>query len=400
MRRASVGKDGAMANGHIRQRGKASWELKFDVGSDPATGKRRTHYATVKGTKRDAQRELRRLMGDVDNNTFVEPSKVTLAQFVHRWDVVWAVSSVSPRTHERYLQLLRGHVVSRIGNMPMQKVEPLDLVTLYATLAAEGGKDPRGNPMPLSARSVGHVHRVLHRLFGHAVEWKIRRDNPVAAVSPPRVEAEEVVILDDDKAAHVLKAVQGRAIYPIAALALATGMRRGEIAGLRWCDIDLDRSELKVAQSVEVTRAGLRIKMPKTKHGRRTISLPAWMVATLRTVRRERQEQALVLGIGRVAPEAFVFGNVEGDPCNPDVITRGWIRALDALDIPRVTFHSLRHTHASQLIAAGMDVLTVSRRLGHGSPAITLNVYSHAFERKDTTAAAIIEAAFSWLGTE
>ena len=171
-------------------------------------------------------------------------------------------------------------------------------------------------------------------------------------------------------------------------------MRRGELLALRWSDVDLDGAKLRVEQSLEQTKAGLRFKAPKTKHGRCTISLPGSVVAELRAHWKAQQEQRLKLGQGRGSDDALVFAKWDGTARSPNATTREWTRAMAQLKLPPVTMHALRHTHASQLIASGMDVLTISRRLGHGSPTITLSVYGHLFSNSDDRAAQVVEAAF------
>jgi integrase len=171
-------------------------------------------------------------------------------------------------------------------------------------------------------------------------------------------------------------------------------MRRGEILALRWKDVELDRSRLRVEQSIEQTRAGLRIKAPKTKFGRRTITLPPFLVSDLRAHWKAQQEQRLALGLGKAPAEALVFANADGLPRRPDGLTMEWGRARKALGL-KVSLHAFRHTHASALIASGMDILTISRRLGHSSPTITLSVYGHLFSNTDDRAAQIVQGAFS-----
>jgi integrase len=151
---------------------------------------------------------------------------------------------------------------------------------------------------------------------------------------------------------------------------------------------------------VEQTKAGLRLKAPKTKYGRRTVALPASVVTDLRAHRAAQQTLRLRLGAGRLPDDAFVFPNLDGGLRSPNALTKEWTRATIDLGLPRVSLHALRHTHASQLIASSMDVLTISRRLGHGSPTITLGVYGHLFTNTDDRAAEIIEAAFARTKTE
>lgn len=183
-------------------------------------------------------------------------------------------------------------------------------------------------------------------------------------------------------------------IYPIAAVALGTGARRGEIAALRWSDIDLDAATMRIERPLEQTKAAIRVKCPKTESGYRTVSLPAFVVAALSEHRREQLELRMALGAGALPKDAPVFGTIEGGWPNPYMISDRWRDAVKNRKLPKLTFHSLRHSHASALIAAGLDVVSISRRIGHASPALTLSIYSHMFEDKDDAAAAAIDAAF------
>jgi integrase len=182
-------------------------------------------------------------------------------------------------------------------------------------------------------------------------------------------------------------------LYEIAVVDLATGMRRGELLALRLSDVDLDRATVRIERSLEETREGLRFKAPKTANGKRTISLPTNAVAVLREHRRKLLETRVALGRGKPNADTLLFGEVDGSPRRPDQLSWLWRSACKSLKLPMVSFHALRHTHASALIAAGLDVVLISRRLGHGSPHVTLGVYGHLFKRDDTAAARAIEAA-------
>jgi integrase len=248
----------------------------------------------------------------------------------------------------------------------------------------------------LAARTVGHAHRVLHCALANACSLETINRNPAAAVKPPKVSADEVEILTQTQIAQVLKTLEGVPLYSLVVLAIATGMRRGELLGLQWCDIDLDGSCVRVERSIEQTRTGLRFKHPKTKAGRRTISLPATAVAVLRKHRQARLEFQMKIGAGRLPDDALVFCDADGAPCSPLGVTQAWARLVKVHDLPKVTLHSLRHTHASALINGGMDIVSVSRRLGHGNPTITLSTYSHVFnEKKDGGAAEIIDTVLA-----
>ena len=375
--------------GHIRRRGKASWEIKFDLGTDPATGKRMTRYHSVKGTKKQAQEEATKIIASELKGEYVEASKETVTQFAERWLRDWADGNVSNKTYTRYEQLLRKHVSARIGSMPIQKIRATHLQALYAGLQRDG----MGNK-GLNARTVLHVHRVIHRMLRHAAQWGTVNQNAALLVDAPSVKGREIELLTPLQVQTALQTMRGRTLYPIVNLALATGMRRGELLALRWQDVDLDGAKLRVERSLEQTkRGGLVFKAPKTRHGRRTITLPSSAVTELRTHRKGSQERRLALGLGKAPEEALVFGNWDGTPRSPNALTKEWQLAMQKAGLT-VTLNSLRHTHASTLIASGLDVLTISRRLGHGSPAITLTVYGHLF-KTDDRAAAIMEATFA-----
>jgi integrase len=238
------------------------------------------------------------------------------------------------------------------------------------------------------------------KVFAIAERDGLIASNPARKAERPRIESAEVEILSEADAADLLTKLRGRSFFLIAALGLATGMRRGEMLALRWRDVDLDAAELQVNQSLEQTKAGLRFKPPKTKRGRRIISLPAFIVKELRAHRIAQGEERLALGLGKDSDDALVLRRPDGSPLVPDNVSSEWRKAVAALKLPKVSLHALRHTHASQLIASGMDVLTISRRLGHGSPSITLDVYSHLFKPTDRGAAAIFDKAFGGLQSD
>jgi len=369
--------------GHIRERSPGHWAIVIDV-RDPATGKRKRRWHSFAGTKRQAQVECARLISEAQSGVAVDPSRATLEAYLDRFQSDWVAVHVSARTGERYRQLL-DHVRRHLGNRQIQKLRPADLAALYATLSRSG----------MAPRTINHVHSVVFQALKQAKAWGIIRDNVAETVKPPPVPEQELPILQPDRACELLEALRGHPFYLIAALALATGMRRNEILALRWQDVDLDTGRLRVELSLEETRAhGIRFKAPKTRNGRRTISLPAHIVAELRAHWRQQQEHRLAFGMGKAPPDSPVLATLDGCWQSPNAITKSWPRAMAAVGVPGVTLHSLRHTHASMLIASGMDVLTISRRLGHGSPTITLRVYGHLIHGTDDRAAQIMEAAF------
>jgi integrase len=243
---------------------------------------------------------------------------------------------------------------------------------------------------PLAALTIGHAHRVLGKALHDAAKNEIVTRNVCQLTVAPRV-AEKGMVIVRDVTTFVAK-LSGRLRAP-AMIAIFTGMRLGEILALRWARVDLDRKVVQVREAIEHTKAhGLRFKSPKSKAGRRDITLPDVLVEALRTFRREQLEIRMKLGTGRLPDDALLFADLDGNPPSPNAHSSAWADLAKAIGAPEVTFHALRHTHASQLIDAGVDIVTISRRLGHAKPDITLRIYAHLFQKDDGKAAAAINA--------
>jgi integrase len=361
--------------GSIQKRGSNTWLLQFEL--ERTAGKRRRYSCTVRGTFRDAQKALTEHLAAADKGMLADPTKATTAEYLCQW--LDSTLTQSPKTLERYRELAERQIIPHIGDIRVQKLKPEHLERWHAVLLATG----------LAPRTVGHAHRVLGAALKRAVENGTLSRNVASIRKPPKVEAEEIEILTPDQVEAVLGALKDHPLYAVVALALASGMRRGELLGLRWSDINLDRAVVRVERSIEETRSGLRIKDPKTKRGRRNISLAADAVAMLREHRKQQLELRLALGQG--GQPALVFGTIEDEPRSPDNLSRDWRRVCDAKKLPRVQFHALRHTHVSSLIRAGVDILVISRRLGHAKANTTLDVYGHLIEGSDAAAAKAIE---------
>jgi integrase len=374
-------------SGHIRRRGARSWELKFDAGRDQA-GRRKTRYVSFKGTKREAEAELVKLLDARNNGVAIDPSKLSVADYLRAH---LERLQVTPKTAERYKQLAEQQIIPHLGAKILQKLRPLDVQSWHGILLRKGGKDGR----PLAPRTVSHAHRVLHRALAEATATELTPRNVSSVVHPPAVEQREVEILSAVQIGQVLAALRGTEWGPLVAVAIGTGLRRGELLGLTWSDFDLNSAALKVSRSVEETKLGLRLKSPKTKAGRRTISLAPSTIETLRAHLCKQRELRMALGIGRETPQTPIFGTPAGELRSPDNLSRDWVRLVKSKGLPDVTFHALRHTHASALIASGVDVVKIARRLGHSSPKVTLTVYAHLFDKGDETAAAAIETALT-----
>jgi integrase len=376
-----------MARGNISKRGKSSWRIKIERKAERPGDKPKVFTETVKGRRQDAERRLTELLGQIDTGTAVDPSKLTVAAHVRQWI---EDANGSPKTKEGYRQKCEGQIVPFIGDILLQKLRPMDVEQWHKDLLARGSKKGR----PLAPRTVGHAHRLLNMAVKAAMKSEKVSRNVVAIHTPPAVGDEEVEILQEPAA--VLAKLKGHNRHPemhtIATTALGTGMRRGELLAVQWMNIDLDKATAKVERSLEETVAGLRFKAPKTRAGIRTVSLPVSVVEVLRAHKIKQMELRMALGLGKLPEDALVFANADGEPMRPDSLSTLWYHMVRDMGLPKVGFHALRHTHASALIAAGLDAVKVSKRLGHSSPAITLRIYAHLFKHDDSEAAKVMDA--------
>ena len=366
--------------GHIRRRGEHSWEIKIDCGRDEATGKRLIHYYSVKGTKQDANQKLTALLKSQDDGAYVAPSKETVGNFVRARVTHWeGAGHISARTAQRYRQLVENQIVPHIGSKQLRELRPRDIEAWHTSLRET-----------VEARTVGHAHRVLSKALKDAVANEELVKNVARAKTAPKVTTDEMVIVRDVPAL-VAKLPRGP-IYAPAMVALFGGLRLGEVLALRWGRIDLNGKKLTIEEALEETGQGLRFKGPKSKAGRRTVTLPDVLVEVLREYRREQLELRLRLGLGKLDDDALLFSSLDGGPLRPTTASQRWARCAEDLGMPEITYHALRHTHASQLIDAGVDIVTISKRLGHSKPDITLRVYAHLFRNDDSKAAEAINA--------
>jgi integrase len=284
---------------------------------------------------------------------------------------------------------VKHQLVPHLGDVPLQKLKRPQIKAWHSALLKDG----------LHPQTVRNAHGMLANGLELAVEDEILSRNVTRGMELPKVPDEEIEILKTEQITEVLSRIEDHPLHPIAALSLATGMRRGELCALQWGAVNLDKAMVEVRRSMEETDIeGLRLKSPKTKAGRRTISIPPTTVEMLRAHFRKQVELLLQLGIGgRPGAEEFVFTRLDGGgPWPPGNVSTAWWKLLRARGLPPVRFHSLRHTHASALIDGGMDVVAVSKRLGHSKPSITLNAYSHEFDKRrtDDAAVAVIERMF------
>jgi integrase len=378
--------------GHIRERSPGSWELRYSLGTDRATGKRRVATTTVKGKRRAAEKELRRLLRTLDTGEHVDPTRMTVRQWLAMW--LSAISTeISPKSHERYSEIVENFLVRALGNLPLVKLSPSHMQEAYNRWATDGRRDgKKGGLSPLTRR---YIHSIFRSALGRAVEQQLLARNPADAFKNrlPKVERKAMITLTAEQSVYLLAALKETSAYWPTLLALSTGMRRGEILALSWENLDLDRGAVRVVASLEQTKTGLRFKAPKTEKTR-AITLPTFAVEELRRLKRQQAEEMLGLGV-RQTGQSLVCAHRDGKPIQPRSLTHEFAKQVRRLkDLPRVRFHDLRHSHATQLLLSGVHPKIAQERLGHSTITTTLDLYSHVTDTMQSEAAERLDATF------
>ena len=371
--------------GHIRERSPGKWAIVLDLYDE--SGKRRRKWHSFSGTKRQAQEECARLVTALKAGNYVEPTKQTVAEFLDEW-LAFIRPSVSQKTHERYTEILRKGVAPLLGDVTLAKLKTDRIDAAFSKALSEGRRDGQGG---LSPRTVHHMRRVLIKALNQAVVWDRLVKNPAHASTPPKVERKPMLAYDAKQTAELLEAMRPTRMFAPVLLAVMCGLRRGEIAALRWRNVDLESRIISIVESAEQTVEGVRYKEPKSGNTR-TVALSIGVAEQLKAHRARQAEELLRLGL-RPNAGSFVVSQVDGRPLQPRSITHEWVRLIEKTSLPRIRFHDLRHTHASQMLSAGVHPKVASERLGHSTIGITLDLYSHVMPGMQADAAEQVDAA-------
>jgi integrase len=243
---------------HIRERSPGHWAIVFSQ-PDPATGTRKRKWYSFKGTKKEAQIEAARLLTERENGTGIDPKKIRLAQFLDRW-LEYMHSQVSPKSHERYSEIIRKNIIPALGGMLITKLHPSQISQMYAEALSGGRRDGKGG---LAPTTVVYMHRLMKHALAQAVRWEVLSRNPAEAVEPPKIERSAITTFDMAQTAELLDELRGARVRIPVILAALCGLRRGEIAALRWRHVDLNAGKLAVVESAEQTATAVRYKQPQ-----------------------------------------------------------------------------------------------------------------------------------------
>lgn len=381
--------------GHIRKRvhtttsGRQTvrWYVVVDVprGADAA---RRQKWHGGFGTRREAEAARAKIVHDLYQGLYVEPAAMCLAEWVEEHWLPGIRTRVKPSTFDSYRRNLQIHVLPRLGSLPLQQLTPSTLNRLYGDLMTDGH---RKKPGGLSAKTVRYIHTIIRKALSDAVDFGVIGSNVAERSKPPRPAARpstEIRAWNPAQLGRFLDAVHGDRLEAAWRLAAMTGMRRGEVLGVRWQDLDVDTARLSVRQSVVSVSYEITISTPKS-HQARVIDIDEVTCDLLAAHRAAQQIERAAVGRD-YDDRDLVFCRDDGTYLHPDWFSTEFKRLLTTTPLPRIRLHDLRHTHATIALRAGVPVKVIAERLGHEDPAFTMKQYAHVIPGMQADAARLI----------
>lgn len=356
----------ANGDGSIRKRKDGRWEGRYVVGRDPNTGKMVTKNVLGK-TQAEVKEKLRKAIDDSRQLDYTKEGKYTVGQWLDEWFDAYAKVKVRASSHQTYKGYIENHIKPNIGDIPIEKLTSLRLQKFYHKLLTEG-RVPRieseNQPKGLSAKTVRNIHQVISSAMSMAVKHKLILSNPAEGCELPKVEHREMRTIPAEQLGAFLREAKESGVYELYYLDLATGLRRGELLGLKWDDIDLDQGVIHVRRQVYRIDGEIREVPLKTKHSYRSISISKDAAELLREMKKRKVSE-------------YVFPSPTGGPISPDSVLHMLHRVLKRAGLPSMRFHDLRHSFATLALQNGVDIKTVSGMLGHFSAGFTLDTYAH-----------------------
>ena len=377
-------------HGTVTKKGNRWYAVVYE-GIDEA-GKQKRRWISAGARKADAERVLADLIRKKHEGEPLVAHKGTLGEFLtERWLPVQE-SRLRRSTYDSYRRNIELHVLPALGQRQLAKLSPGDLDLFYADLLAKGRRGKGSDNKGLAPKTVRNIHVVMNKALSDAQRKGLVVRNVATLADPPKLSAQrrdEIKAWDADQLCVFLDAICSYRFFPAFHLSAHTGMRRGEILGLRWGDLDLELGRVSVRQALVTVAYEVHLSDVKTGTGRRTIDIEDGAVAVLNAWRAVRTEER---GGEAPAKADLVFAKADGAWVHPDLFSQIFDRVVAKLDVPLLTLHDLRHTHATILLMNGTPVKVVSERLGHASPAFTMSVYQHVLPGMQAEAARTFES--------
>ncbi|MBO8170195.1 MAG: site-specific integrase [Thermoanaerobacteraceae bacterium] len=358
---------------HISKRKDGRWQAVIELPPDPKTGKRRQKWLYA-DTRQEVKRLANELEAKIASGNYTEPTKLTVEGYLLQWLEVYC-KKLSPTTVDGYRIYIEKHINPFLGKIKLQKLKPIDIQKFYNSEKEKG----------YSNTTILQEHRILHRAFKEAVRNSLIERNPCDMVDPPKLDDFQPKIYDQDKFNKLLNAIAGTEDEIPVLLAGLLGLRRGEVFGLRWSDINFQEKTLSVRQTLVYANGELKFKPPKTKKSVRTITIPDGLIPILKE-HRKRQLKAQ-LESETYKEYGLVCCRKDGDKINPRSYSRHFKDLLKKHGLPHIRLHDLRHFNATMMLKYGIDVKIAAERLGHSTPSTTQKIYQHVLKDMDMEAA-------------
>lgn len=347
------------------------WEARLTVGHDPGTGKQIQKSFSGK-TQKEVREKMQAAAVSVNDGTYKEPSKMTVGEWLDIWLRDY-LGSVKPMTELNYTQHVHNHIKPALGAMKLDVLNAPAIQNFYNNL----GK-PQGDKDALSGKTIRCIHGILHKSLQQAVKVGYIRTNPTEACELPKVVRKEIKPLDSEAITSFLKAIEGHRFEVLFILTLFTGLRRGEVCGLTWDCVDLDKGSIFVNKQLQnIPGEPGKFRLVSSKNGKgRYIALPTSVTTLLKRHKAHQNEERLQAG-SLWENSSFVFTDEVGHHLSPNTVYHNYKRVVESIGLPNARFHDLRHSYAVAAIQAGDDIKTVQGNLGHATAAFTLDVYAH-----------------------
>ena len=383
--------------GHVGKReGKrgTSWYYMVDLGRDEATGKRRQEQKRGFRTKREAESEMRKVIGSLEDGSYVPPSRMTLAQYLEEWKDDYVTHNVRESTAAEYRRIIDRNIVPQLGRHLIQDLRAHHIQKYVSRTLKSGRARGEGGLSPTTVRN--HI-RVLSEALKHAVDMGVIKSNPAGRVKSPKMNEFEPQVVTAEIARLILDQAEGTPWHTAFFLAFYSGVRRSELCGLRWSDVSFDESYMMIDRARVAVRGGSVEGSPKTKSSHRLVSLSSVAVRALSNHLQCQKDLFEAIGI-RWTEECHLFCNDQGNPYNPSSFSHAFKRIAKKAGFPNVRLHDARHAHATILLKAGVHPKTVQDRLGHSTIITTMDIYSHVLREMDVAAAEAFERQFEDFG--
>lgn len=387
--------------GSIEKIGENTYRLVVSAEKNP-DGSRARRTKTVHGTRKNAEIALTEFVAEANRGLVPEGKPVTFEEFYYIWQEKYGSKELAPKTYSRYVGMLKSRILPYLGSFPLDKIKPTDLMNLYDMLENDtqikriSQNNGQRTLNPLSPKTILEHHRLLSAMFQRAAYWQLLVSNPARRVKPPKTKKPKIEFFDDDECKLLINSLQdftgNKSKYKVAILLdIFSGVRRRELIGLEWSDVDFKNETIEINKSTQyLPEKGIFDKDPKSESSNRIVPIPNYITNVLLEYKGWYDEQRELYGDKWIdSNKLFVQSN--GKPMHPDTLGKWYKSYIESLELPVVKLHGIRYTNAILLISQNVDIATVSARLGHASINTTIKYYVHPLQKNMRKAAYVLQ---------